>query len=141
MAHHNVPNAMLANGPWTVVNTIASLRRIRLRRSCVWELAVAVCRNCLADKGEGTQGKQHVSNGGRGTTLERHTGEPLIWSFNDAMLNSITRQVCIRFEVELCQNAGTIGADSFYAEGELIGNVSNRAPGRDQAEHLVLTIR
>lgn len=73
--------------------------------------------------------------------LERHMGEPLVWSFNDAVLNSIARQVRIRFEIELCQNAGTIGADRFDAEGELIGDVSNCAPCGDQAEHLVLTVR
>ena len=74
------------------------------------------------------QGKQNVSSGGEGTMLERHMGEPLVWSFNDAVLNSIARQVRIRFEIELCQNAGTIGADRFDAEGELIGDVSNCAP-------------
>jgi hypothetical protein len=75
LAHHNVPKAMLANGPWTVVNTIVSLRRIRLRRSCVWELAVAVCRNRLAEKGEGDEGKQDVSRGGEETALDSHKGE------------------------------------------------------------------
>ena len=61
-------------------------------------------------------------------------------SFDDVMLDSITRQVCICFEVQLHQDAGTVGTDGFDAEGELIGNVGNRASGSDQAEHLVLTI-
>lgn len=61
-------------------------------------------------------------------------------SLNDVMLYSITRQICIRFEIQLRQDAGTIGTDGFDAEGELIGNVSNRAAGGDQTEHLVLTI-
>lgn len=61
-------------------------------------------------------------------------------SLNDVMLNRIARQVCISFEIQFRQNTGTIGTDGFDAEGELIGNVSNRAPGGDQTEHLVLTI-
>ena len=51
LAHHRVPGAIFADGPLTEVNTIASLRRIRVSRSCMWELAVAVCRNCLTNKG------------------------------------------------------------------------------------------
>ena len=59
---------------------------------------------------------------------------------DDTMLNRITSQVRIRFEIQLRQDAGTVGTDGFDAEGELIGNVCNRASGGDQAEHLVLTI-
>src|SRR5437016_5651904 len=66
---------------------------------------------------------------------------PLLWSFNDALLNSIARQIRIRFEIQFHQNARTVGADGFDAEGELIRNVSNRASGGDQTEHLVFTIR
>src|SRR6478672_5995814 len=57
------------------------------------------------------------------------------------MLNSIARQIRIRFEIKLCQYAGTVGADGFDAEGELIGDVGNRASSGDQTKHLVLTIR
>ena len=67
-------------------------------------------------------------------------GKQLMGSLDDAMLNRIARQVCIRFEIQLRQDTGTVGADGFDAEGELIGNVRNRASGGDQAEHLVLTI-
>ena len=67
--------------------------------------------------------------------------DQLLWSFNDAMLNSIARQIRIRFEIQLRQDAGTVGTDGFDAEGELIGNVRNRVSGGDQTEHLVLTIR
>ena len=66
--------------------------------------------------------------------------DQLFWSFNDAMLNSIARQIRICFEIQLRQDAGTVGTDGFDAEGELIGNVCNRASSGDQAEHLVLTI-
>jgi len=52
-------------------------------------------------------------------------------SFNEAMLNGIARQVRIRFEIQLRQDAGTVGTDSFDAEGELIGNVRNRVSGGD----------
>lgn len=61
-------------------------------------------------------------------------------SLNDVMLKRITRQVCIRLEIQLHQDTGTVGTDGFDAEGELIGNVSNRASSGDQSEHLVLTI-
>jgi len=67
--------------------------------------------------------------------------DPLLWSFNDALLNSIARQIRIRFEIKFHQNARTVGADGFDAEGELIRYVSNRASGGDQTEHLVFTIR
>jgi hypothetical protein len=52
-------------------------------------------------------------------------------SFNDAMLNSIARQVRIRFEIQLRQDAGPVGTDGFDTEGELIGNIRNRPAGRD----------
>ena len=61
-------------------------------------------------------------------------------SLNDVMLKRITRQVCIRFEIQLRQDTGTVGTDGFDAEGELIGNVGDRTSGGDQSEHLVLTI-
>lgn len=61
-------------------------------------------------------------------------------SLNDVMLNGIARQVCVRFEIQLRQDTGTVGTDGFDAEGELIGNVSNRASSGDQTKHLVLTI-
>ena len=61
-------------------------------------------------------------------------------SFNDAMLNSIARQVRIRFEIQLRQNAGTVGTDGFDAEGELIGNIGNRVSGGNEPKHLVLPI-
>ncbi len=61
-------------------------------------------------------------------------------SLNDVMLNSIACQIRIRFEIQLRQDAGTVGTDGFDAEGELIGNLGNRAPGGDQTEHLMLTI-
>src|SRR2546425_747704 len=67
--------------------------------------------------------------------------DQLLWSFNDAMLNSIARQIRIRFEIQLRQDTGTVGTDGFDAEGELIGNVSNRVSGGDQTKHLILTIR
>lgn len=56
------------------------------------------------------------------------------------MLNSVTRQIRIRFDIQLRQDAGTVGTDGLDAERELIGNVRNRASGGDQTEHLVLTI-
>ena len=67
--------------------------------------------------------------------------DQLFWSFNDAMLNSIARQIRIGFEIQLRQDAGTVGTDGFDAEGELIGNVRNRVSSSDQTKHLVLTIR
>src|SRR5216117_1205572 len=67
--------------------------------------------------------------------------DPLLRSFNDALLNSIACQIRIRFEIKFHQNARTVGADSFDAEGELIRYVSNGASGGDQTEHLVFTIR
>ena len=61
-------------------------------------------------------------------------------SLNDVMLDSVARQIRICFEVQLHQDARTVGTDGFDAEGELIGNVGDRAPGSDQTEYLVLTI-
>ena len=72
--------------------------------------------------------------------LESHRRKQLMWSLNDVMLNSIASQIRIRFKVQLHQDAGTVGADGLDAEGELIGNVRNRASRGDQTEHLVLTI-
>ena len=63
-----------------------------------------------------------------------------MWSLYNVMLNSIARQIRIRFEIQLHQDAGTVRTDGFDAEGELIGNVGDRAAGGDQTEHLVLTI-
>lgn len=67
--------------------------------------------------------------------------DQLPWLFNNAMLNSIAGQIRICFEIQLRQDAGTVGADGFDAEGELSGNIRNRVSSSDQTEHLVLTIR
>src|SRR5215510_8867649 len=62
-------------------------------------------------------------------------------SFNDALLNSIARHVRIRVEIQFRQDVGTVRADGFDTERELVGDVSNRVSGGDQTEHLILTIR
>ena len=94
-----------------------------------------------ADRDVRTHGRATRGGGPRaGTTLGSPRTDPLWWSLHDAMLNSIARQVRIRFEIQFHQDAGTVGADGFDAEGELIGNVRNRVSGGDQTEHLVLTI-
>ena len=38
-----------------------------------------------------------VDASGSGTTVGSHMTDQLLWSFNDAMLNSIARQICILF--------------------------------------------
>jgi len=43
---------------------------------------------------------QGVYGSGQGTTLGSHMTDQLSWSFNDAMLNSIARQIRIRFEIQ-----------------------------------------
>ena len=106
----------------------------------MWELAGGVCQNCLTGKRESKEGKQDVYGSCQGTILGSHRRDALARSLNDVMLNRITSQVRIRFEIQFRQDAGTVGTDGFDAEGELIGNVCNRASGGDQAEHLVLTI-
>ena len=63
LTYHNVPETNPQNGPRRAVDTIDSMRRIRFRRSCVWELTVAVCRNCLAGKGPRRESRTYLAAG------------------------------------------------------------------------------
>ena len=56
------------------------------------------------------------------------------------MLNRVARQIGIGLEIQLLQNPGSVGADGFDAEGELVGNLRDCAAAGNQTERLILSI-